>query len=57
LRASSSCRLAGVDPSEYLAHVLPRLTGRIRLVDLPALMPARWAAHRAAATAAVAAPG
>jgi transposase len=46
-----SCRLAGVDPREYLADVLPRLTGRIRLVDLPALMPARWAAGRAAAGA------
>jgi transposase len=45
-----SCRLAGVDPREYLADVLPRLTGRIRLVDLPALLPARWAAQRAAAT-------
>jgi hypothetical protein len=42
-------RLAGVDPREYLADVLPRLTGRIRLMDLPALMPARWAAQRAAA--------
>jgi transposase len=51
-----SCRLAGVDPREYLADVLPRLTGRIRLMDLPALMPARWAAERAAA-AAVAAHG
>jgi transposase len=46
-----SCRLAGVDPREYLADVLPRLTGRIRLVDLPALMPSRWAAQRAAAAA------
>jgi hypothetical protein len=27
------CRLAGVDPREYLADVLPRLTSRIRLVD------------------------
>ena len=51
-----SCRLAGVDPCEYLADVLPQLTGRIRLVDLPALMPPRWAARRAAA-AAVAAQG
>jgi hypothetical protein len=47
-----SCRLAGVDPREYLADILPRLTGRIRLVDLPALMPARWAAQRAATSAA-----
>lgn len=44
-----SCRLAGVDPLEYLADVLPRLTRRIRLIDLPALLPARWAAARAAA--------
>jgi hypothetical protein len=29
-----SCRLAGVDPFRYLAEVLPRLTGRIRLVRL-----------------------
>jgi hypothetical protein len=33
------------------------LTGSIRVVDLPALIPARWAAHRAAAAAAVVAPG
>lgn len=44
-----SCRLAGVDPLEYLADVLPRLTRRIRIVDLPALLPTRWAAARAAA--------
>ena len=45
------CQLAGVDPIEYLADVLPRLTGRVRLLDLPALLPSRWAAARAAATA------
>jgi hypothetical protein len=50
-----SCRLAGVDPCEYLADVLPRLTGRIRLVDLPSLLPSRWAAQRAASAAAAAA--
>jgi transposase len=50
-----SCRLAGVDPREYLADVLPRLTGRIRLVDLPSLLPSRWAAERAAASTAAAA--
>jgi hypothetical protein len=37
---------AGVDPREYLADVLPQLTGRIRLMDLPALLPSRWSAHR-----------
>lgn len=42
-----SCRLAGVDPQEYLADVLPRLTGRVRLKNLPALLPSRWAAPRA----------
>jgi IS66 C-terminal element len=41
-----SCRVAGVDPREYLAEVLPQLTGRIRLTDLPALLPPRWGAHR-----------
>lgn len=45
-----SCRLAGVDPIEYLRDVLPRLTGKIRILDLPALLPSRWAAARAAAT-------
>lgn len=43
-----SCRLAGVDPVEYLADVLPKLTHRIRLLDLPSLLPSRWAAARAA---------
>lgn len=45
------CQLAGVDPVAYLADVLPRLTGRVRLLDLPALLPSRWAAAHAAATA------
>jgi transposase len=42
------CQLAGVNPVEYLAEVLPRLAKRIRLIDIPALMPARWKASRAA---------
>jgi transposase len=46
-----SCRLAGVDPIEYLADVLPKLTRRIRLLDLPSLLPSRWAAARAATSA------
>ncbi|HEX3474132.1 MAG TPA: hypothetical protein VHT91_03775 [Kofleriaceae bacterium] len=32
-----------------------RLTGRIRLIDLPSLLPSRWAAQRAAAATAAAA--
>lgn len=51
-----SCRLAGVDPIEYLRDVLPRLTGKVRLLDLPALLPARWAAARAVAAATAAPP-
>jgi transposase len=47
-----SCRLAGVDPIEYLADVLPKLTRRVRLMDLPSLLPSRWAVARAAARAA-----
>ncbi len=42
-----SCRIAGMDPIAYLADVLPKLTRRVRLLDLPALLPARWAAARA----------
>jgi transposase len=36
------CRLASVNPVEYLADVLPRLARRIRLREMYALMPARW---------------
>lgn len=46
-----SCRLAGVDPIEYLRDVLPRLTGTIRILDLPALLPARWKQRRDAIAA------
>ena len=44
-----SCRISGVNPVEYLGDVLPRLTRRIRLIDLPALLPSRWKAAQAAA--------
>ena len=41
------CALAEVDPVEYLADVLPRFaTRRIRLSDVPALLPAAWKAGR-----------
>ena len=46
-----SCRLAGVNPSEYLADVLPRLARGIRLVDAPQFIPVRWLAARSTATA------
>lgn len=37
------CKLTKVDPVEYLADVLPRLAARrIRLCDMPALLPATW---------------
>jgi hypothetical protein len=41
-----SCRLLGVNPVAYLTDVLPRLCRRVRLRDMPALMPARWKAER-----------
>jgi transposase len=41
------CALADVDPVEYLADVLPKLSRRIRLADIPALMPAAWKRSRA----------
>jgi transposase len=42
------CRLAEVNPVEYLADVLPRLARRVRLRDIGALMPARWNACQVA---------
>ena len=45
------CRLAGVNPVEYLRDVLPRLARRVRLGELPDLLPARWQAAREAAAA------
>jgi len=47
-----SCRLAGIDPLEYLRDVLPRMTRKVRLLDLSQLLPSRWAAARVAAQAA-----
>lgn len=44
-----SCRLAQVNPVEYLADVLPRLARRIRLREMYALVPARWKPGKAAA--------
>lgn len=41
-----NCRLAGVDPVAYLTDVLPTLSRSIRLRDLPALLPSRWARSR-----------
>ena len=46
------CRLADVNPVEYLRDVLPRLARRVRLRDLPDLLPSRWKAAREAAVAA-----
>jgi transposase len=43
-----SCRLVGVDPIEYLADVMPKLACRVRLMELPEMLPSRWAAARAA---------
>lgn len=46
-----SCRLAGVDPLEYLRDVLPRMRQKIRLVDLADLLPHRWKQRRDAVAA------
>jgi transposase len=43
------CRIAGVNPTEYLRDVLPLLARRIQLIKLPELLPAAWKARRAAA--------
>jgi hypothetical protein len=49
-----SCRLAGVDPVEYLSGILPRLTHSIRLSEVSAMLPAAWKARREAAAKAAA---
>jgi transposase len=46
-----SCRLAGIDPLEYLRDVLPRMTRKVRLLDLPDLLPHRWKQRRDAVAA------
>jgi transposase len=46
-----SCRLVGIDPLEYLREVLPLMTRKIRLLDLPQLLPHRWKQRRDAVAA------
>jgi transposase len=43
------CRIAGVNPTEYLREVLPLLSRPIQLIKLPEWLPAAWKARRAAA--------
>lgn len=43
-----SCQLADVDPVEYLADVMPRMTRQLRIADLPALLPSQWKLTRSA---------
>jgi hypothetical protein len=45
-RTSGSCRLAGVNPVEYLADVLPKLARGIRPNEAATLVPATWRARR-----------
>lgn len=45
------CRLAGVNPNEYLTSVFPILARPVRLLDLPELLPHRWKQRRDAAAA------
>ena len=47
----STCHLLGINPTDYLAHVLPRLSRGIVIArDMPALTPAAWKATRARPT-------
>jgi len=47
----ASCHLAGVNPNDYLADILPRLArGPVRVArDIPPMLPAAWKKARAAA--------
>jgi hypothetical protein len=41
----STCHLLGINPTEYLAYIFPRLSRGIVIArDLPPLMPAAWKA-------------
>ncbi len=51
-----SCQLADVDPVAYLADVLPRLSRRVRIIDLPALLPANWRRSSAATVVSISGP-
>jgi transposase len=42
----ATCKLADVNPNEYLADVLPRLSRRIRMSDMHELLPQEWKARR-----------
>jgi transposase len=42
------CRLADVNPVEYLTDILPRLARGLRLRDVSAMLPAAWKAARQA---------
>ena len=53
----STCHLQGINPTEYLADILPRLARRIVIArDLPHLTPAAWKAARTRAAAVPTAP-
>lgn len=43
------CRLADVNPVEYLTDILPKLMGRVRIRDLCDFLPSRWKARHEAA--------
>ena len=49
----ASCELAGVNPIEYLADILPKLArgGIVVATDIPPMLPAAWKAARLAAAA------
>ena len=51
------CRLAEVNPVEYLRDVLPRLSRGVRLGEVANLLPARWKTARQSACAADSAEG
>jgi hypothetical protein len=50
------CALAEVDPVRYLSGVLPILARKVKLRDIPALLPARWKATHPDVTASTAPP-
>ncbi len=50
------CALAEVDPVRYLADVLPILSRKVKLKDIPSLLPAHWKAMHPAVAASIPSP-
>ena len=47
------CQLVNIDPVAYFADVLPRLSRRVRIADMPMLLPTQWERSRTATVSSI----